>query len=1043
VPVIIIIAEKTGFFSFIFFFCLHFKGTPFFMIRLISPVSVKSCPKKFYLLLPLLVLSSILVRAQDPSSMGFSALSSTAEELISRGRLADADPYLQELMSRFEHAETGGTGTSLEPANWLAIQAKFALYQATAERTHLQEAERLLIRFIERYPRSERLKDVIQRQGMLYAELGRTEDAIKVFTDLLSSNIARQLSFTEEERVLHILTLLYYQSENLATGIPVFNNLMAKTRNHEYKSLAAAALFEAHIQAQQYDQAVALLPLLARESEARYRPRLNIAFFRASDHLSAQGRFTDASLMLTLAMTSPDMIAYFETNLARLKVESQWLKDTRPDSARLSEVTQQIQRIENNLVLLRELPSLESDLLVRRARNFTQTGRVFEAFWLFYRLYQEFSDSEQFEFFAFAAFSNARDLNKSEVALDIAKDYLLRFPEGRYAGDVKLGMVLIHRTGESWADFELLAYQYLEQFPQESNAEQILAMYGAHLLERGEVDRLQTEFESLARRFTNALYIDGTIYWRGMAALQVRDFGNAHTRFAEVARRFPRGIYGGESHFRMGVALFAMERFVEARAAFQDYQKNYPDDPNMDQSFYFLAQVALMANDLPRAVTLLRSGLRIASTDDMRDIFTFELAALLHSMGSYDDALELLSYYISDHPKTADRAQAALWKGKIYESKRMPSRMVAVFREAILESIEDTERTSVEAVISEYAQRIPANAKEYASTVAFLEKMENDREFLERLAPRPGELFNHFFENPDIDQTLYRRMRNTPELGASLLNNIAPLSALRQEYGRELKALQEENPQGFLTSLYESAITEGELITAIRVGIGLAILDASKFLPRMPNEKEMEQLGPLSLIFLANAQMEAKNSALAKEFAQALVQRFSGHDAAIKAHTLLAKLAEAENDIEEALRQQRLISELFPASIASPHAILEEGRLLTALGRYEQARDRYRYILQVSEWRGELYARAIYGIGLSFQAEGKFAEAHGYMERVFLAYHHLSEWAARAYLADARILIAMQAREDARNTLREALNGRLQNPPSAVMDEIRQLLSTL
>lgn len=975
--------------------------------------------------------------------MGFSELSAAAEELISRGEIGRADPFLQELMTRFEHAEREDPNVSLEAANWLAVQAKIALFQETGQRRHLQDAERLLNRFRERYPRSERMKDVIQRLGMLYAELGRTDEAIKTLNELLAGPLARQLSASEEDRVLHTLTLLYYQGENLAPGVPVFRRLMQQTRDEERWALAAAALFEAHMQAQRFDDALELLPLLARESEARYRPRLNIAFFRASDQFSAQGRFTDASLMLTLAMTSPDMIRFFEGNRDRMRSEQQWIRQTRPQSARIADLQQQIDRIEANLEAMRKLPSLETDLLVRRARNFTQTGRVFEAFWLFYRLYNEFPRDDQFEFFAFATFANARDLGKHDIALEVANAYMRRFPTGRYAGDVQLGIILMQHDREEWTEFERAARQYLERFPEETNAEQVLSMYGAWLLDRGLADRLESEFANLARRFPRAFYIDGTIYWRGMAALQNRDFETAHNRFSEVARRFPRGLYGGESHFRMGVALFAMERFVEARQALAKFQQDYPDDPSLDQSYYFLSQIALMAGDSEEAIAFMEAGLENVRSDDMRDVLTFELAGLLQRLESFDAVIDLLTDYVESYAETADLAEAALWKGKAFESKRQPSQMIRIYRQAIEGGIANTDSTSVEGVIRRFAERVSANKEMFVETVAFLRRLETDRAFLENLAPRPGELFNHFFENPGIDQRLYRHMRNTPELGSALLQDITPLTQLRERFERELAALRGEDPQAFLVGLFEQAVADNAMVAAVRANAGLAVMDAARELPRLPSEAESLQLGPLSLLFLSRAQLQADETDAARDFAAQLLERYAMNEAAIQAHILLAELAEADGELEEALRHQRMISEKFPGSRESPVAILEEGRLLVALKQFEEARERYRYILQVPAWRGELYARAFYGIGRSFEAEGKLAEAHGFMERVFVAYHHFSEWAARAYLADAQILLAMGQREDARNTLREALNGRLRGAPDSVMDAMRQLLATL
>ena len=82
-------------------------------------------------------------------------------------------------------------------------------------------------------------------------------------------------------------------------------------------------------------------------------------------------------------------------------------------------------------------------------------------------------------------------------------------------------------------------------------------------------------------------------------------------------------------------------------------------------------------------------------------------------------------------------------------------------------------------------------------------------------------------------------------------------------------------------------------------------------------------------------------------------------------------------------------------------------------------------------------ARALYQTGQSFYAEDKFAEAHGYYERTFLAYSQFSDWSARAYLADAEALIAMGSKADALKTLEEALTTLPKTIDAPVLESIK------
>jgi TolA-binding protein len=90
-----------------------------------------------------------------------------------------------------------------------------------------------------------------------------------------------------------------------------------------------------------------------------------------------------------------------------------------------------------------------------------------------------------------------------------------------------------------------------------------------------------------------------------------------------------------------------------------------------------------------------------------------------------------------------------------------------------------------------------------------------------------------------------------------------------------------------------------------------------------------------------------------------------------------------------------------------------------------------------------LHARALYQIGQSYMAESAYAEAHGFFERTFLGYPHLAEWSSRAYLADAGALLGMGAKQDAINTLNEAIEELSEKAPQDIILSIKAKLKEL
>ena len=82
---------------------------------------------------------------------------------------------------------------------------------------------------------------------------------------------------------------LYYKNQ-LSEGLPYFIRLRATARSVNDRGLAAAASFEAYLETDQLDSAMELLPHLAKEFDARYQPRINVALLKASDTMNNEAR---------------------------------------------------------------------------------------------------------------------------------------------------------------------------------------------------------------------------------------------------------------------------------------------------------------------------------------------------------------------------------------------------------------------------------------------------------------------------------------------------------------------------------------------------------------------------------------------------------------------------------------------------------------------------------------------------------------------------------------------------------------------------------
>ena len=247
----------------------------------------------------------------DAGQLGFTALQGQANTLVENGKLIEAMPLLKELVKRVEASDN--SEIKLDFPIFLIGTGHIQQYIASKQTGELSEALRWYDRLEKEFPNSPKIKDMLLKRIDVLRALSNNNAAIDLMQKILSGGYRNvRLSQSEQTKLLKDLTQIYYSTGQLSAGLPYFGQLFEIARNPEDQALAAAASFEALFQAERLDDALNLLPRLAKESAVRYRPRLNVALLKASDKLVEVGRVNDAALTLNLLKTTDIMIEWTE-----------------------------------------------------------------------------------------------------------------------------------------------------------------------------------------------------------------------------------------------------------------------------------------------------------------------------------------------------------------------------------------------------------------------------------------------------------------------------------------------------------------------------------------------------------------------------------------------------------------------------------------------------------------------------------------------------------------------------------------------------------
>lgn len=212
----------------------------------------------------------------------------------------------------------------------------------------------------------------------------------------------------------------------------------------------------------------------------------------------------------------------------------------------------------------------------------------------------------------------------------------------------------------------------------------------------------------------------------------------------------------------------------------------------------------------------------------------------------------------------------------------------------------------------------------------------------------------------------------------------------------------------------------------LRLRVLLADMDDTKLeLGRqlIKEVQDLEQAPPPVLAVICDASFDAGDYSRSEEILKIFQTRFEESDFMRAAYKLRGfDLYGAEN-YEAALKIIKETQELYGTDEDAAWAQLMRGRIELKQARVDAARDTFRAILNVRDWRGETFAEANFSLGLVEENAGNLTEAFGWYQRTYIQYKGYANgyWAAEGYLASARVLGAMGRENDRRNTFRAML----------------------
>ncbi|MEO0510917.1 MAG: tetratricopeptide repeat protein [Verrucomicrobiota bacterium] len=959
------------------------------------------------------------------------------------GDLVALRPVIEELLKR--SAEVPGQQESLIFLLALSYQDE---YSKTKSEATLQSAAQQYEDYVELFPTGTRRDFVRFNLGGVYNDLEQYDKAIENYDWLYRRSKNNTLRNAARDKMSRI----YISSNRAAEGIPIFyETFNVSVLNPELRAQAASWLIQGYLASGKAEAITPYLRYLTGRYEAVFDPKFNITLLKTGDAMFEQKNYDHAILLYTFVKSRDSIIEFYRDLVSSLKNKVRYLST---ESDNYAVIDGQLKSAEANLKAVREIRSYDVDMKWRIARVFKETERHWEALWAFYHLYQDYQDHEQVEDFLFIAFKQADILVDVHMLEMLANEYLGNEKYAKYQDEVTLGLAAFYSKQKRYKELVTLSKDYLKEPRSFVVAAQLMNYIGNYYVQETKFAELNAYVSPLVSRFKarEPLY-ETTRYWNGLSQILLADYASAaETMSAFIADYTEKSSYYEDVYYRYAICLYGLQDKQKAEAQFTSFVEKYPSSLLRGEAELYLGDLKRERRAYAESAEHYRNVENYTENPAFIAKSIFALAEVLDESGKSDEAIEILADYIERHSETGQLADAHYRMGMIHDKEGRYAKRFEIHAEAIRTLGNDLNRYAVDQLITDYIKDYSKYEKTFDASNMLLDRLIADDAFRNTFLKDRSYQYQYMQsgEGVFLDRSLAKKLIRNRNFRTRILETeiktdpatgqeIAPkgpvvtkemvldeLSKLKEVFVSKSNRLSPHTPGGIFPALLKQAKTDELKVLEMRSEMALdALKDASQKSKIIYSYEELAAAPPAVINWAASKREESQPEEAIKLYSYSLQihpHSPAAYDAVLAMAELSMRMAEKNSTKENwqtALGYYELLTGRFGMKIKDAEPHLKKGQILSQLGMDQKAIDVLGMILRNPSWKGLGHAEAHLHLGLAYRRNGQLSEAHGFFERLIVAYGGYAETVSWAYYYDMLTLKEMGEAESVQQLLAE------------------------
>lgn len=916
--------------------------------------------------------------------MGISDVVANADRLLQRGDYAAAISPLEEVIRRTKDLTD-------EQGKDTVQTCRFQLARAFYQTGDIPAGMRILEDYLAHDPRKqERMALRMMAQGFFdVQEWGKIEEVAKRLLglpdlqpeDMLNGNLLLGQALFRQSKWVDCIKPLTYTADH--------------STDERIKGLCQIMIVRAMVESENWRELFAWIPRLYR-TDAKYDITLNLTLMKAGKARFEAGEPDDllnALLLYRMVLPREELLAFANKRTETLSRKLAEDKRIGIRDADAKERQKDIDDIAESVKVLAELPPYEDEVDFRIGQIYFTVKRYWEGYVLFDKLYRKDRASDIGEAAMLQSVLILYEVKEVPRAEERIIRYLEERPDGQYART--LLSIMLRDVLADQKDFPKVIglRKYIEALPApvEDEAKELQSdlhyMLSFGYFQNKDYQPSTEQFTVIIEKFPSSPHVNDALYFRGMTFMLQGNYADALSDFKLYQAKNPNGEHFSASMFREAVCLFGLERIRESEAVFTKFIGTFPDDQLVSEAYS-------MRGDIEAA----KDGQDNPNTpEDEYDPHTLDRA-------------------LADYRKAIDKATTAL------QSSYPAFQAAKVFKlEFKWQEIID--------LMNYYLERWDEMA-DVSEAVWWVGQSQIEL----------GQV------NEAVDAYLAAILRYGNDVSQGGVDKI-----IHELVKVTLYNLAEADRDGLniKLNLKLTALDEKQVVLKLRLRVLQALLQGEEAAAALGSEllasnQDLTTTTASSLALMCDAAVAVNDMDQMLRLYEYFIENFEESDLLWHAYRAKTYRLLAKEDYWGVLASIDEAQGLFGAEAHMGWAQIIKADTLYKMNKLEEAEEAYNMVMGVGEWRGPIFAEAMYGMGKCRLGKNDLEAAHSFFQRTYLLFksYDNGDWAAKSYLSAADCLIKLGRGDDAINTLNAMLEDEYtkENP---MADQVREQLKKL